>query len=518
MKLPAIFLSLGAVGVLTWAVWPDGSGGSSSDFPEQGLFTVRRAELNVVITENGSLIAKDSQQVIFSADGGGEISFLIDEGEEVAEGDLICQLDSSNLEDELETLELDIVTSEADVESARTELELQETQNESDLEKADVALEKAGKELERYTEGDVPNERRKLEVAIKDAQTTYERSKKKYEDSQVLFDKEYVTETDLEQDKIAFEKADVQLEGAKLDQAIFEKYTFPMTLRERNVALSDATREMDAASKRAVTRLRQKEVDLEKDEKRLTRKRKQREETIEEITKMTLRAPGPGIVLHGDPKQPWQSDDVRVGGRIWSGITVATIPDLRVMQVQLAIHEADISKLKEGLPTSVTMDTYPGVVLSGEVSKVASIAGGGDRWNRNSEVKTFQVEVTLEAREDLSLKPGISAKAEIFIANRSDALSVPVQCVVLEEGKHYCYVMSDDGVATRREVVPGLSNENFLEILEGLEEGERVLLYNPTMPTNAVPGVNDEVQDAGDDGGKSRGKSGGRGSKRDQST
>ncbi len=516
MKLPAILITLGVGGVLTWAAWPDGAG-STSAFPEQGLFTVRRAALNVVITENGSLIAKDSQQVILGADGGGEISYLIDEGAEVVEGDLICQLDASGLEDGLETLELDIVTAEADVESARTELELQETQNVGDVEKADVALEKARQELERYTEGDAPNERRKLAVAIKDAQTTYERSKKKYEDSQLLFDKAYVTETDLEQDKIAFEKAEVQRDGANLDLTIFEKYTYPMTLRERNVALADAQREMEAATKRAVTRKRQKEVDLEKSEKRLTRQRKQREETLEEITKMTLTAPGPGIVLHGDPKQPWMSDDIKIGGRIWSGITVATIPDLRIMQVQLAIHEADISKLKAGLSASVTMDTYPGVVLTGKVSKVASIAGGGDRWNRNSEVKTFQVEVTLEEREDIELKPGISAKAEIFIANRTEVLTVPVQCVVLEEGKHYCYVMGADGVASRRVVVPGLSNQNFMEISEGLEEGERVLLYNPTMPTHSVPGEPDDPEAPGD-GGMGSGNSGDRGSGRGQRT
>ena len=75
-------------------------------------------------------------------------------------------------------------------------------------------------------------------------------------------------------------------------------------------------------------------------------------------------------------------------------------------------------------------------------------------------------------QEELELKPGISAKAEVFIEEKEDILFVPLQCVFLEEGMHFCYILGETGEPERIEVKPGSSNDSFLEILEGLEEDE----------------------------------------------
>ena len=58
---------------------------------------------------------------------------------------------------------------------------------------------------------------------------------------------------------------------------------------------------------------------------------------------------------------------------MWGGFTLFTIPDLRVMKVQVEIHEADINKIKKTQRVTVTMDTYPGLVLEGEVTKIAPL-------------------------------------------------------------------------------------------------------------------------------------------------
>jgi len=148
------------------------------------------------------------------------------------------------------------------------------------------------------------------------------------------------------------------------------------------------------------------------------------------------------------------------------------------------VHEADINKIKEEQPTTVTMDTYPGLVLHGKVTKIATIAGEpGQR--HNEEVKKFTVDITLDSTEDMTLKPGISAKAEIFIEEKEDVLSVPLQCVFIEEGTHYCYGVGDGDEPVRIAVKPGLSNDSHIEITEGLGEGDRVLLYNPVLAAQA---------------------------------
>ena len=162
-----------------------------------------------------------------------------------------------------------------------------------------------------------------------------------------------------------------------------------------------------------------------------------------------------------------------------------------------------INKLKEGQTAKVSMDTYPGVILDGDITRIASIADTGqDRWNRDPEVKKFTVEITLKGGEDLHLKPGISAKAEIFIDKRESTVYVPLQCVFLEEGKHLCWVQEGAGEPKCIEVTPGLSNDNFLEILSGLDPGQTVLLYNPRLGTPRAPG------ESGDKGEKGEGKAG----------
>ncbi|MBT8484029.1 MAG: HlyD family efflux transporter periplasmic adaptor subunit [Phycisphaerales bacterium] len=446
---------------------------------ERMVYTVARGPLKVTITENGSLLAKDSQKITVRSRRGGKITFLVEEGKSVEEGEVLCRMDTTDLESRLQQLKLDIVKTEADLGSAKTELEIQASENVADIEKAEIALKKAEMELERYTKGDAPKERRTLEIAIKEAETNHSRATKKYTDSEKLLEQEYVTASQVEQDRIAFERSAIQLEGAGRDLEIFETYTFPMTLTDKEAALRDATRNLENAQKRAQSKLRQKEVAVESQDRRLKQLTKQKSDVEEEIANFTITAPTPGIVIYGDPDQYWTRGEIKLGGQIWGGFTLFTIPDLRVMKVQIEVHEADIDKVKPDQVATVTMDTYPGLVLTGKVSKVASIAGSGG-GGRREEVKKFTVDIILDDTESRTLKPGISAKAEIFIEGRDSVIFVPLQCVFVEEGEHFCYVQRDAG-PVKVAVEAGTSNDMYLEITDGLVTGDQVLLYNPTI-------------------------------------
>ena len=458
----------------------EGEAGAGSSLPEGMLYPVARGNLTVTVTENGSLNAKNSEKVVFEAERSGKIMYLIEEGKTVEEGEVLCRLETTELEAELQELELDIVKTEADLDTARTELDIQKSENVASVEKARIALTKANNELERYRDGDAPKERRNLEVAIKEAETRHSRSKKKHEDSVELLKQDYINKSQVEQDQIEFERAEIQLLGARRDLEIFDQYAYPMTMTDKQTAVNDAQRDLENCEKRAASVLRQREVAVESQESRLDQLTKKRDKVKDMIEKFTVKAPVPGIVIYGEPDRWWYRDEIKLGNQIWGGFTLFTIPDLRVMQVQVEIHEADINKIKEEQPATVTMDTYPGLVLKGKVSKIASVASSSGRRGRD-EVKKFTVDITLESTNDLELKPGISAKAEIFVDERTNVLSVPLQCVFFEEGKHYCFVKRTEPEPVRVEVKPDLSNDSHVQINEGLELGDRVLLYNPVL-------------------------------------
>ena len=494
MKLPIILASLVGVGlgavVLAGALGGDDE--AAAAVPPESQFTVQHGSFAVTLTENGTLVAKDSQKLSTGTDSSSKLTLLVEEGKSVAQDEVLAKLDTTELETDQQQITLDIVAAEANLANSKTELEIQKTDNEASIEKAQIALDKATKELEKYRDGEAPGERRKLEIAIKDAETANTRSKKKYEDSQLLFKQEYINKPELEQNEIEAETSAVKLEGAQRDLAMFEKYTQPMTITDKEAAVRDATRERNNADLRTQSLLRQKEVAVEQNDKRLTHLKERLDRNQKEIEKMTVKAPSPGIVLYGDPEQPWNRDNIRLGGEIWGGMMLFTLPDLRVMQVKLSVHEADVNKLKEGQKCKVTMDTYPGVVLDGEVTKIASIAGSGNPWDRDPEVKKFDVSVTLADTSGLQLKPGISAKAEIFVDKRDDVLYAPLQCVFPRSGKSWVWVVGDDGQPQAREVTTGTSNDNFVELATGVKEGEHVLLYNPSLPRAAEPGEQDK--------------------------
>ncbi|HEX5010577.1 MAG TPA: efflux RND transporter periplasmic adaptor subunit [Planctomycetota bacterium] len=490
MKLPLIIASLVGVGVIA-VVLSGAFGGddaAAAAIPPESMFAVQHGSFTVTLTENGTLVAKDSQKLSTGTESSSKLTLLVEEGKTVAQDEVLAKLDTTELETDQQQITLDIVAAEANLSTSKNELEIQKADNEASIEKSQIALDKAKMDLEKYRDGDAPGERRKLEIAIKDAETTAARSKKKLEDSQLLFKQEYIPKSELEQNEIESEKAEVVLEGARRELDMFEKYKLPMDLTEKEAAVRDAQRERNNADLRTQSLLRQKEVAVEQNDKRLTRLKERLDRNQKEIEKMTVKAPSPGIVLYGDPEQPWNRDNIRLGGEIWGGMVLITLPDLRVMQVKLSVHEADVNKLEAGQKCKVTMDTYPGVVLDGEVTKIASIAGSGNPWDRDPEVKKFDVSVTLADTSSLALKPGISAKAEIFVDRRDDVLYAPLQCVFPREGRSWVWVVGADGQPQAREVTTGTSNDNFVELATGVKEGEHVLLYNPQLPRAAEPG------------------------------
>lgn len=498
MKLPVVLLSLAGVGaVAVLLVASLRSGGSDAETtPAEAIYSVRRGSFAITLRENGTLVAKESQKISTGTDSGGKLTFLVEEGKTVEQDEVLARLDTKELETDQQQIQLDIVQAEANFANSKNELEIQKADNAAAIEKAQIALEKSLKELEKYRDGEAPGERRELEVAIKEAETQYSRMKKKAEDSEGLYKQDYISHAQLEEDQIAYSTATVKLESAQRKLTLFETYTLPMTTTDKETAVRDAQRERGNADLRADSALRQKEVNVEQNEKRLKKLKDRLEKNQVEIEKMTVKAPSPGIVLYGDPEQPWNRDQIRLGGEIWGSMMLFTLPDLRIMQVKLAVHEADVNKLAIGQTAKVTMDTYPGVTLDGEVAKIASIAGSGNPWDRDPEVKKFDVSVTLKDTKDLTLKPGVSAKAEIFVDDRKDVIHVPLQCVFPREGKSWAWVVKGAGQPEAREVKTGTSNDQFVEVTEGLGEGERILLYNPSLPR----GGEDEAEPTGEPG------------------
>jgi HlyD family secretion protein len=475
------------LGIGTAATWTFAGGDAAAGGgPVASTFAVRRGDLDITITENGTLVAKESKKVVPEFRGEGKIVFLLEEGKVVQEGDVVCRIDDTSLKNQAEQQEMEVVQAEAAMVTAKTEHEIQITDNAAQVEKANITLGVSRLELEKYRDGDAPQDRRVLEVSIKDAETEFSHAQKRFEDSKKLVEQDFIKRSELEQHGIDLEKATVKLESSKRALEVFDKYTKPMSLQKYGNAVSDAERDVENAKKRATSKLNQREADVLQAEKRLKRLKQQLEERRKDLENSTMKAPCPGILIYGDPREPWYREQVKVGGTIWGSNTLMTIPDLRVMQVKIEVHEADIAKVVLEQTAVITMDTYPGLVLHGKVSRIANIAAAGNPWmGTQTEVKRFDVEIVLTDTGELTLKPGISAKATIQVDHQHDVLFVPLQCVFAENGVQQCFVVKPEG-PQRRTVETGHSSDTYVEIRSGLEPGELVLLHNPFLQKAAA--------------------------------
>jgi multidrug efflux pump subunit AcrA (membrane-fusion protein) len=146
------------------------------------------------------------------------------------------------------------------------------------------------------------------------------------------------------------------------------------------------------------------------------------------------------------------------------------------MQVRSKIHESNIKKVKQGQKVRIRVDAFPDELLTGTVDKVAVLPNAQNRW-LNPDLKVYDTFIIIDGTHPW-LKPGMTAQVEIQVAELKDVLYVPLQSVFNIENQQVCYVQKGNEIEMRV-VKTGEFNESFIEIKEGLKEGEKVLLYTP---------------------------------------
>ena len=143
--------------------------------------------------------------------------------------------------------------------------------------------------------------------------------------------------------------------------------------------------------------------------------------------------------------------------------------DVSCLYVSAPIDEVDAAQLKIGMSACVSLDAFVLPRCSGKVSRIAPYV-----LEKEKQARTVEVEVKLSDEKDLNnLLPGYSADIEVLIAHKSQALRIPTEAAL--ENKQVLFV-SEDGLLESRQIVTGLENWNFIEILSGLAEGDTIVL------------------------------------------
>jgi len=199
------------------------------------------------------------------------------------------------------------------------------------------------------------------------------------------------------------------------------------------------------------------------------------------LSKMVIRAPIDGIVhVLGNFRASgsWGSKPppFKEGDTAWTGASIAEIPDLSEMRVELNLEEVERGKLELGQTVRIRVDAIPDREFEAELDWVSPIAERKFRGSGASE-KTFPARATLRSLDD-RLRPGMSASAEVIIESIPAALMIPERASFLHNGKPAVWVQKGKKFKIR-EIEVGQRNETDIAVTRGLAEGELVALEDP---------------------------------------
>ncbi len=201
--------------------------------------------------------------------------------------------------------------------------------------------------------------------------------------------------------------------------------------------------------------------------------------TLDTLSKTIYNSPIDGIITS---LRVEEGEIAMIGTMNNPGTILMTIADLSVMEVEVEVDETDVIGVKIGHRAEVRVDALPDQNIKGKVTEIGSSAL--QQTTTAQESKDFKVVITLENPPE-SLKPGLSASADIITAEKQDVLAVPISAIVLrekEEGNNKddeqeegVYVVENSRVKFFP-VEKGIMGEMMIEIISGLEEGQEIVI------------------------------------------
>ncbi|MCA9084145.1 MAG: HlyD family efflux transporter periplasmic adaptor subunit [Planctomycetaceae bacterium] len=401
---------------------------------------------------------------------------LVPEGTWVQKGDVVCVLDSSEIEEYARAREIYLIRYRGRLDNALHEEEMLESQNARRLEAARFSLEKAESDLETYSEGTFPQQLEELEdnLAMLAEQTRSAEDRLDYVEH--LWAMGLINQREMQTEAFKTLTAEQKLARASARLHSIERFLHPQTeLRlthqrdqaERNLARTQISNGLSATRARLTTLAYERTLGIyERYHRRAT----------ESIKACTLRAPCDGQVMHGNS---WylQSRGIR---QIEEGKTVRLqqkifeIPDPQRMKVSVPLEESLIYHVHKGMPVTVIIPGHDNMEVSGRVFDISRYPRV--RSSYTPHLKDYWLDIELlptdEQRGSLTLKTDVVVQMKV--AEIPDSLLIPRDAVTGAAGHNFVYVFDGRQLVPRR-VELGEANETSVCVKEGLQCGDRLV-------------------------------------------
>jgi HlyD family secretion protein len=407
---------------------------------------VTRGDVAQTVTAPGTLVG--TRRVTLSPDVSGRLAeVIVRPGDTVKAGEVLARLATGDLER---------AVAEADLNLRQTQLELEKLQrpvNETELRAAEHAVAQAASMLslaqakrDQTLAGDL------FLNGLSDAHTAYDDKKEWYESRQRLYNEGQLNFWFVDQARREFEDAQKHLQALEAQAAL-----------EQRSADSEVTKAyqtyQEAQDKLAELQKGSDPLELEATELKVQDAQMALDGAQADLEAAVITAPFAGIVLEVK---------AATGEAITAGSALIVLSDPHAVEVETSVIEEDFPLVTVGQSVELFFDAQPELVTSGKVARIVPQRLADDR-------PLYPIMITVDDDLPETLAPGMTVDASIILDFRAGVLRLP-RAVVRARSDGSAEVKVWDGQAvTERSVKVGLRGDTYVEILEGLQEGEQVV-------------------------------------------
>lgn len=365
------------------------------------------------------------------------------------------------------------------------ELDAEYTEKRADLEFAKYA------DTAFLEDGEAKQQLRTLRDEILVTEEDLRLATKQLEGQRRLAEKQFITQTELELEEVKVKKAEIRLQSSETAERLYVTYEFPKEAERFLSDYEEALASLERTVRDAQAELSQQKARLKSAQSTYLVEMEQLRELEEQLVACRIKAERPGLVVYGSSTESGRGyrgssqEPIAEGTSVRERQLIITIPDMTKMGVNVSIHESAVKRVTTGQLARAVADANPDSPISAEVIRVAVLPDSGNMW-MNPDLKLYKTVLRIPETVDW-IRPGMSAQVQILIDELRDVLYIPIQAISAYGDKRIVYVNNGGGVSMR-EVTTGQYTADYIEIKEGLQEGDTVLLLPPAdIESIAVP-------------------------------
>jgi HlyD family secretion protein len=454
-------------------LWVAGQIGISETASEGLSYTAVKRNVFDSVVERGTLESQNTVRGVCDLPGWeNKIIFIVPEGSFVKTGDTVVKFDSTNIDKLIAEKESKLIEAEGKLEQAKQALEVQNNKNESDIAAAELELKLAELDLLKYRDGDYIADKADKQRNIKEGEAELEKFTEELANLRALVRKGFRSPDQLRELESRVSSWESRVERDRQQFRVLTEFDHQRKITEYDAKAKESHRKLNRAKTTATAETKKAESQIAAAQSEVVLVKREMEEFAEQKNNCEIKATQEGTVAYANREWFDNNDRIREGATVRNQQEVFFLPDMSKMQVKVNLHESVVNKIKSGMRASIRVDAYPDTPFQGKVNFVAELA-----TSSFSSAKNYEVIVLVDTiPPELKVKPGMTAQVEISIGNYEDMLAVPIGAVTEHFQKSYIYVREGVGAITRRMITIGRTTHSYVEVVEGLKEGEVVML------------------------------------------